>query len=104
MLENFSLRDDWAERKHRMYNFSGVLQGIQGDQFLQAVALLKTQEDRQLSLQKGTSGRQAPAVGCKKRDILNLHLDDYLRWADKVEWGFKLGARFLADQYVFGKK
>ena len=101
--QDFSLRDDWRDRRHRMYSFSGVLQAIQGDQFLQAVALLKTQYAHDLSVQKGVTGRLAPAVGCKKRDILNLHLDDYLRWADKVEWGFKQAARFLADQYVFGK-
>ena len=99
--EHFSLRDNWAIRKSRMDNFSSVLQEIKGDQFLQAIALLKTHADHKLSLKEGKSGRQAPAVGCKKRDILNLHLNDYHRWADKVEEGFKSAAKFLAEQYVF---
>lgn len=101
--EHFSLRDDWAERKSRLYNFSGVLQGIQGDQFLQAVALLKTQSDHRHALSEGKTGRQVPAVGCKKRDILDLHLTDYENWAGKVEDGFKQAAKFLAEQYVFGR-
>ena len=101
--EDFSLRDDWRERRHRLYSFSGVLQAIQGDQFLQAVALLKTQEAHNLSVQKGVTGRLAPAIGCKKKDILGLSLEEYLRWANEVEEGFKAAAKFLAEQYVLGR-
>ena len=102
--ESFSLRDDWESRRSRLFSSSGVLQSLEGDQFLQAVALLKTQEDRQSALQKGITPGQAPAVGCKKKDILDLHLNDYLRWADKVEAGFKEAAKFLRTQFVFGRR
>ena len=102
--ENFSLRDDWEGRRQRMYSFAGALQGIQGDQFLQAVALVKTQEDRRLAISKGTRPTQAPGVGCQKRHILDLELDDYLRWADKVESGFIEAAKFLRNQFVFGQR
>ena len=37
----FSLRDDWELRRKRMYSFSGTLQGVAGDHFLQAISLLK---------------------------------------------------------------
>ena len=47
--DTFSLRDDWESRKRRMYSSFGVLQRTNGDQFLQAVALLKTQERRRLT-------------------------------------------------------
>ena len=102
--ESFSLRDDWESRRSRLFSSSGVLQSLEGDQFLQAVALLKTQEDRRSALQKGITAGQAPAVGCKKKDILDLHLNDYLRWADKVEAGFKEAAKFLRNQFVFGRR
>ena len=102
--ESFSLRDDWESRRSRLFSSSGVLQSLEGDQFLQAVALLKTQEVRRSALQKGITPGQAPAVGCKKKDILDLHLDDYLRWADKVEAGFKEAAKFLRTQFVFGRR
>ena len=102
--DSFSLRDNWESRKRAMYSSSGVLQGIEGDHFLQAVALLKTQEQRRLAIQEGTQVSQAPAIGCKKRDILNLHLDDYLCWADKVQSGFIEAAKFLRTQFVFEKK
>ena len=103
--EHFSLRDDWEKRKERLYNsLGGVLQGVDGNQFLQAVALLKTQEDRKVAISQGKSGPQAPAIGCRRRDILSLNLDDYLNWADKVEQGFLDAAEFLISQFVFGQR
>lgn len=103
--EHFSLRDDWEKRKKRLYNsLGGVLQGVDGNQFLQAVALLKTQEDRRVAISQGKTGPQAPAIGCRRRDILSLNLDDYLNWADKVEQGFTDAGSFLVSQFVFGKR
>ena len=103
--EHFSLRDDWEKRKERLYNsLGGVLQGVDGNQFLQAVALLKTQEDRKTATSQGKTGPQAPAIGCRRRDILSLNLDDYLNWADKVEQGFLDAAGFLISQFVFGQR
>ena len=103
--EHFSLRDDWEERKKRLYSsFGGVLQGVDGNQFLQAVALLKTQDDRKTAISKGKNGPQAPAIGCKRRDILNLDLDDYRSWADRVEQGFVDAGNFLVSQFVFGRR
>ena len=103
--EHFSLRDDWEERKTRLYNsLGGVLQGVDGNQFLQAVALLKTQEDRKAAISQGKTGPQAPAIGCRRRDILNLNLDDYRSWAGRVEQGFVDAGSFLVSQFVFGQR
>lgn len=101
--DSFSLRDDWAERRNRLYSNWSVLQGFQGDQFLQVIALLKTQGDRQRASQEGKTGNQLPGVGCRKRDILNLNLGDYQAWAGKVEEGLAEAAKFLRSQYVFGR-
>ena len=93
----FSLRDDWEARKNRLYQFgSGVLRSVNGDQFLQAVALLTTQERRRIA-----ESDQPPAIRCNRDAILGLHLDDYRKWADTVESGFREAAKFLDSQYVF---
>ena len=99
--EHFSLRDDWEVRRGRLHSSFGVLQGIEGDQFLQAVALLATQERRRQAIREGKDSSQAPAISCKRRAILELHLNDYKRWADEVEAGFISAAKFLRRQYVF---
>ena len=102
----FSLRDDWEERKRRLYNRpGGVLQSVDGNQFLQTVALLKTQDDRRAAISDGKTGQQVPAIGCRRRDILNLNRSDYLHWASRIEKGFVDAAEFLvSQQYVYGSR
>ena len=104
--EGFSLRDDWEERKRRLYNRpGGVLQRVDGNQFLQTVALLKTQADRRAAISDGKTGHQVPAIGCRRRDILNLNRSDYLYWACRIEEGFVDAAEFLvSQQYVYGSR
>ena len=99
---NFSLRDDWDARRRRMRRES-VLHGIEGEQFLQATALLATQHRHREKLreQPNTPANQVPRIGCQKRDVLNLTLAEYNAWADKVEHGFAQAAKFLHSQYVF---
>ena len=92
---NFSLRDDWDKRRERLHK-KKVLQGIQGEQFLQAITLLATQH--------GSPTGQSPTISCKKRDVLNLSLSDYHRWADEVESGFIEAAKFLHRQFVFTQR
>ena len=106
--EHFSLREDWDERRNRLnekvnilQGRSGVLRGVEGDHFLQVVALLTTQERRRKALRENKESNQPPAISCSRRAILELHLNDYKRWADKVEEGFIAAANFLNSQYVF---
>lgn len=89
----FSLRDDLEkDRLGRMRKF-GILDSVTPDQFLQAVALLATQ--------KKWRKNEAPGVGCRRRDILNLSLAEYDDWADKVEEGFIEAAKFLKRQRIY---
>ncbi len=101
--EGFSLRDDWSERRQRLHSSYGVLQGIYGEHFLQAIALLKTQEDRRRAIEDAHPANRLPPISCKRRDILNLRLSDYQDWADKVEEGLREAARFLEEQFVYGR-
>ena len=94
--EGFRLRGDWEERRNRLHSRYGVLKGVNSGNFLQAIALLATQERR-----RQWTGQPTPGVGCKRADILNLTLADYQKWADKVEAGFEAAAKFLHSQYVF---
>lgn len=98
--EHFSLREDWESRRQRLSRY-GVLQSIGGDQFLQAVALLTTQQNRREALQEGQPAGQAPGIRCTRDAILRLSLSDYGNWADKVEAGLVESAKFLNSQYIF---
>ena len=99
--DDFSLRDDWEARRKRMHAAFGVLQGLQGDQFLQAVTLLATQARHRAAVAENRPPNQIPGIGCKRADILNLVLDEYRAWADRAEEGFRDAAKFLHGQFVF---
>ena len=101
--EGFSLREDWDERRNRLHSSHGVLQGIWGDHFLQAITLLKTQEGRRQAIRDGQPANRLPPISCKRRDVLNLRFSDYQEWADKVEKGLREAAKFLESQFVFGR-
>ena len=74
---------------------------LQGDQFLQSVTLLATRAQYCKAVSENMPPNQIPGVGCKRADILNLDLSEYLRWADRVEEGFRNAAKFLHGQFVF---
>ena len=101
--EGFRLRQDWAERQSRLHSEFGVLQGIDGDQFFQAVTLLATQARRRKATSEEKPLNQTPGVDCKRASILDLKLSEYQEWADLVEAGFREAARFLNSQFVFTK-
>lgn len=99
--DNFQLRDDWREREKRLKDGYKVLSSIQSDDFLQAISLLVTQARRQQAIESGVTADKVPGISCKRRDILQLTVEDYNQWADKVEQGFSQAARFLHSQYIF---
>ncbi len=102
--EAFSLRVDWEARCSRLRDKHSVLQGSGGSQFLQAVALLTTQQRRREAIAKDQPPDRAPAVNCSKNDILGLEVTDYQKWAERVEEGFVEAAKFLHNQFVLTKK
>jgi hypothetical protein len=93
--DDFPLRRDWDERAERIKDKRPVLHDVGGTDFLTAVTLCSTYRRHM-----GGKG----AVGCKRKDILKLTLDDYKSHADAVEQGFGRAARFLSREHVYDTK
>ena len=107
--DDFNLRDDWLGNRHhavegrleRLARFN-VLKNTASTDFLQAIALLHTQDLRDQAVAAGiTNPKELPPVSCQRKAILNLPLSAYRRYADEVEEGFRRAARFLTLQKVF---
>ena len=96
--EDFSLRDDWNQRRQRMCSQYGILQSVENTNFVQALTLLATQERHRKA---PTDQIRANAINCKKPAILSLNREEYLTWADQVEAGFIAAAEFLHEQFIF---
>lgn len=109
--DSFNLRDDWygsplrkvSGRVERL-QAEPVLEGVEPTDFLQAISLLHTLEKRRADLAAGKSGKAVAAVSAKRVAVLSLALADYQKWADEVEKGFLLGAKFLRKECFFSAR
>lgn len=103
--DNFNLRDDWYGSQLRKVTGRSekikkepLLKDVAPTDFLQAISLLHTYDKRQQDLAAGKTGKAVAAVSAKRVSVLALSLGDYKRWADDIERGFMLTAKFLRKQ------
>ncbi|MYB15492.1 MAG: DUF262 domain-containing protein [Chloroflexi bacterium] len=97
---DFELRKDWEERSARLKQHE-LLKGINAPAFLQIVALLATFERRTQHMQDKPTDDKAPAVSCKRRDVLRLPLASYRRWANCAERGLIRTVPFFHAHSIF---
>lgn len=109
--DGYNLRDDWygsdirkvASREARLAEDS-LLVNVDATQFLQAITLLHTYTRRKDANLGGKLGKQVRPVSAKRADVLELPLDAYRRWADKVTEGFRQAGHFLRQQCFYTER
>jgi hypothetical protein len=104
--DEFDLRRHWEEECRAAWKAPEyrILREVSNTDFLQAVTLLATWERRRVEQEQGTEEDRLPRIGCKRKDMLVLSLEDYRRFAPLVIVGFKSAAKFLHQQYLFDTK
>lgn len=103
--DGYNLRDDWfgstlrnvSSRQKRLAN-EPLLAAVEATDFLQAITMLDTLKRRRTDIAAGKEGRQVTPVSAKREDILDLGLDAYQEWTNKVEQGFVYAAKFLRKE------
>lgn len=89
-MDDFQLRKDWENRQ--VEHFSGeILKIVTATDFLTALTLLASYEA------KGT-------VSCKKKDVLQLTLEQYKKYADKLTKGFEISEKLLMEERIFASR
>ncbi len=103
--DGYNLRDDWfgsnlrkVESRQKRLAIEPILEGVETTDFLQAITMLHTLERRRADISTGKEGRQLTPVSAKRAAILTLPLTAYEQWADQVEAGFMLVAKFLRKE------
>ena len=86
-MDDFELRKDWEKRKNNHLN-GDILNIVTATDFLTACTLLSAYE------KKGV-------VSCKKKDVLNLKLADYQKYADVLTRGFEEAEMLLFEERIF---
>jgi len=96
--ENFSLRDDWEERRKALVQ-ERLLRNIESTDFLQAITLLGTYRRHLEAV--GAGDDSPPAISCKRKDVLRLKLVDYQYWKEAVAVAYVRVARILYAEKVY---
>ncbi|MBK1625434.1 GmrSD restriction endonuclease domain-containing protein [Afifella marina] len=112
--DGHELRKDWygkngsAGRHQRLVDTlrpadtdRGILAAVANTDFLQAVSLFHTKEMRQQAAAAGKQGRELPAINGNRQALLNLPLQAYLKYENKVEAGFVQAAKFLHMLHIY---
>jgi len=96
--QDYHLPEHWERVKETLAEYPMLR--IEDTDFLQAVCLVSTHYRR-----RGRSGVDPfdqPAASCKRADILDLPLDEYLKWSQEIVSALRWTAGFLERQGVFG--
>ena len=90
---NFDLREDWEKCKEIIYGKNeplntDVMYGVDETAFLTSITLYTTYLSSKMTT-------------CKKKDVLSLDYNDYIKNRDTVLEGYKMARKFLFSQYVY---
>lgn len=110
--EGYNLRDDWyghpernpIGRAKRLSDKESILKLVEPTDYLQAISLLSTLEQRKADIFADKTGKFISAVSAKRAAILGMSLNDYQKWSNDVEAGFLLVAKFLRKECFFFTK
>lgn len=99
--DDFNLREDWANERRARFDEHAILERFEATDFLQVVTLLATYERRLQHLAANPDDDKAPAVSCKRRDVLRLSLPDYNKWANVATEAVLRVVPFLHVEHVY---
>lgn len=89
-MDDFELRKDWEDRQKKYFD-GDLLSVITATDFLTACTLLSTY-------------KKGGTVSCKKKDVLNLSLAEYKKYADDLTAGFVEAEKILEEERIFSSK
>jgi hypothetical protein len=99
--DEFDLKADWEKIKEVFTKYK-LLARVSNTDIIQAITLLTTYNKKiKLAEQQGTPDEKLPAVSCKRKDMLNLPLLDYIKCRDLIVQGFIKAAKILFENHIF---
>ncbi len=98
--EEFDLKEDWESISNK-FKPHEVLHKTQNTDFIQTVTLLAAYYKR-LEIKPNT--KEIPAVSCKRKDMLNLTLDNYKKYKSLAVNGFIRAAKVLVENHIYNSR
>jgi hypothetical protein len=79
----------------------GIIADVSNTDFLHAISLFHTRDRRRAAEAQGKQGKDLPAVSGNRQSLLNLPLEAYKQYEEKVERGFVQAAKFLHMLHIY---
>ncbi len=100
--DEFDLKEDWDKIKSQ-FKFFKVLYNTSNTDIIQAITLYSTYKRRN---QYPATGKieNIPAVSAKRKEMLNLSLDDYKKYRDEIVNGYIKASKILVENHIFNAR
>ncbi len=102
-VDNFDLKNDWEDIRSKFKDYK-VLRHVSNTDVIQAITLLSTYKRKQVAANLFTPLDDQPAISCKRKDMLNLSLQNYLASRDEVVDGFIRASKLLVENHIYSHR
>jgi hypothetical protein len=100
--DEFDLKEDWEKIKLQFKEYK-VLQNTNNTDIIQAITLYSTYQKRQSSITAGNT-EGLPAVSAKRKEMLNLSIEDYKKHRDIIVNAFIRASKILLESHIFNAR
>ncbi len=98
--DEFDLKGDWQKIKGEFKNHK-LLSRVSNTDVIQAITLLATYNHRLNQVKQNIPDEELLAVSCKRKDMLNLSLQDYQECRDPIVQGFIKASKILFENHIY---
>ena len=102
-VDEFDLKEDWKAIRNKLADYH-LLDAISNTDFIQAVTLLSTYKRRLKVEKENPKASSLPAVSCKRKDMLNLSLEEYKKHRDTIIEGFIKASKLLVENHIYNAR
>lgn len=99
-VDEFDLKQDWNSIKNDLQQFR-PLHNVSSTDLIQAITLLTTYSKRMRAEDGRSESSDLPAVSCKRKEMLNLRLEDYKAHRDSIVQGFIKASKLLIENHIY---
>jgi hypothetical protein len=98
--DDFDLKQDWLDIKALFRDYR-LLGSVNNTDIIQSVTLLSTYLKRGERLKAQVTSDETVVVSCKRKDMLLLTKEDYVKTRDKVVAGYIKAAKILVENHIY---
>jgi len=101
--DDFDLKQDWLVIKETFQKMK-LLSNVSNTELIQAITLLSTYSKKIIKAKSNAPGEELPAVSCKRKDMLNLTLQNYKEYKGSIVQGYLRASKFLLENHIFNAR